>query len=649
MTQNPTFWRKVVYVSLIGLMAIPLSLLGRPASRGTGEDRGSEGGLLAQTRAEYDLGQSALGEIDPASETMKLATLGMKGIAAMVLWEQANRFKDEENWEAFSATVNQISKLQPNFVKVWEFQAHNISYNVSVEFDDYQGRYDWVKKGFQFLVRGLAYNRESYALLRSLGTYFGFKIGRSDESLQFRHMFRSDTDYHEELRAYIPMDDDVKTLYGPDNWLVSRQWFLQAENKVREGAPLSTNTSHLMFYREAPSQFRNAAMDLEKEFRPDEPARRLWEQAFDAWNVYGNRLLKTSWETQLKLNDKQVQLEQVRNLEAELDEFAPGERQRQLEILRQEIDPGLLEAYDTPAEERSPRQMFMAVEAYNRLHIDDQKIADAVPEAMQDEAYRVLRRLQLARLELTRIEQYRNTVNYLYWFKRCEAEQTLTNLHARSAMYDAMELDRQGVISSTEIIDQTTGEVIRVEPGPIEKYEESFELWAKIFRDFPELVDGVTADEMIEWIERYRNKLEQAGEPFPEPFVLDFMFERAGLGSLAEQIDAMEQGVSPEDTITTEPGDITPVVIPIDPNEIGGGGTQGPRIPGVPMNETPMNDGSGETPEPETSEPETPGAEEPDGGDGTSGEATTPSEPAANEPATTEPSATEPTVGDGNR
>ncbi|MEZ6108137.1 MAG: hypothetical protein R3B96_19025 [Pirellulaceae bacterium] len=142
-------------------------------------------------------------------------------------------------------------------------------------------------------------------------------------------------------------------------------------------------------------------------------------------------------------------------------------------------------------------------------------IADAQPEAMQDEAYRVLRRLQLAQgLELTRIEQYRNTVNYLYWFKRCEAEQTLTNLHARSAMYDAMELDRQGVISSTEIIDQTTGEVIRVEPGPIEKYEESFELWAKIFRDFPELVDGVTADEMIEWIERYRNKLEQAGEPF---------------------------------------------------------------------------------------------------------------------------------------
>ena len=111
MTQNPTFWRKVVYVSLIGLMAIPLSLLGRPASRGTGEDRGSEGGLLAQTRAEYDLGQSALGEIDPASETMKLATLGMKGIAAMVLWEQANRFKDEENWEAFSATVKSAASV----------------------------------------------------------------------------------------------------------------------------------------------------------------------------------------------------------------------------------------------------------------------------------------------------------------------------------------------------------------------------------------------------------------------------------------------------------------------------------------------------------------------------------------------------------
>ncbi|MEZ6108138.1 MAG: hypothetical protein R3B96_19030 [Pirellulaceae bacterium] len=54
--------------------------------------------------------------------------------------------------------------------------------------------------------------------------------------------------------------------------------------------------------------------------------------------------LKTSWETQLKLNDKQVQLSKSEIWKLNSMNSAPGERQRQLEILRQEIDPGLLEA-----------------------------------------------------------------------------------------------------------------------------------------------------------------------------------------------------------------------------------------------------------------------------------------------------------------
>lgn len=628
MTQNPTFWRKVVYICLIGLIAIPLSLLGRPASRGTGGESGSEGGLLAQTRVEYDLAQSSLGEIDPASETMKLSTLGMKGIAAMILWEQANHFKDEENWEAFSATVNQISKLQPNFVKVWEFQAHNISYNVSVEFDDYQGRYDWVKKGFQFLVRGLAYNRQSYALLRSLGTYFGFKIGRSDESLQFRHMFRRDTDYHEELAQYIRMDDDVRTPYGVDNWLVARQWFLQAENKVREGAPLSTNTSHLMFYREAPSQFRNAAMDLEKEFRPQEPARRMWEEAFDAWNTYGNRSLKTSWETQLRLNDRQAKRDQVRELQAELDAFAPGERDRQVQLLRQNLDPEQLAAFDKPAEERNPQELFMAVDAFNRLQVDDQRIVDAVEESQKEEAYRVLRRLQMARVELQRIDQYRSTVNYTYWLKRCEAEQTLTNLNARAAIYDANELDERGVISATETIDPVTGNTI-ISPGPIEKYEEAFELWAQIFKQFPELIDGVTAEELSDEIEKYRVKLDQKGEPFPEPFVLDFVFQRAGLGSLAEQLDAMEEGI--DATNPSAPPGLNTILTELDPNEAGGNG-QAPQPPNPETPDSTEPNGDGTAPKPE--------------GSG-SGEATTGEEGNAAAPsgASEDPAAADPAIG----
>lgn len=125
MSQNLSFWRKVVYVGIITSLLVPLFLLGRPTTTS------GPGGVLAQLRAKHNLSQANLGDIDPASESMKLATLGLRGVAANLLWSKANEYKKTEDWDALSATLNQITKLQPNFISVWEFQAHNLSYNVS--------------------------------------------------------------------------------------------------------------------------------------------------------------------------------------------------------------------------------------------------------------------------------------------------------------------------------------------------------------------------------------------------------------------------------------------------------------------------------------------------------------------------------------
>ena len=102
------------------------------------EAKADVGGKLAQLRAQHNLAQAELGEIDPASETIKLATLGMRNIASLLLWEQANYYKKVEDWTSLAATADQITRLQPNFIAVWRFQSWNIAYNVSVEFDDYR-------------------------------------------------------------------------------------------------------------------------------------------------------------------------------------------------------------------------------------------------------------------------------------------------------------------------------------------------------------------------------------------------------------------------------------------------------------------------------------------------------------------------------
>ena len=63
-------------------MLIPLYLLGQPAG-----GQGDLGGRLSVMRHQFNIAESDLGEISPASETMKLASLGLRGVAECALGE----------------------------------------------------------------------------------------------------------------------------------------------------------------------------------------------------------------------------------------------------------------------------------------------------------------------------------------------------------------------------------------------------------------------------------------------------------------------------------------------------------------------------------------------------------------------------------
>ena len=83
MNRDLAFRRKVIYIGAIAVLLIPLYMLGSPSRRDKGDVIG--GGYLARLRShpDYRLAQRDLGEIDPASESMKLATLGLRGVAAL--------------------------------------------------------------------------------------------------------------------------------------------------------------------------------------------------------------------------------------------------------------------------------------------------------------------------------------------------------------------------------------------------------------------------------------------------------------------------------------------------------------------------------------------------------------------------------------
>jgi hypothetical protein len=271
--------RQFVYLAGILVLMVPIIWLGVPTT--------SPGafGIISQKRIAYGLGEPSLGNVDPASSTMNLVLLGMRGVAANLLWMQAEEQKMKKDWSQLDATVESIILLQPHFQSVWKYQAWNLGYNVSAECDAVADRWFWVKKGMKFMIRGTERNQNVPELYHDAGDFFGKKVGRSDERREFREFWRHDPDTD---RWQGGTDEEINPKKLDDNYLVAREWYQEANvASKKEGveqhkmaAPLfeSYPTRSLMDYA--------AAMQDEGVF--GERTREAWSSAFDEWTgVFG--------------------------------------------------------------------------------------------------------------------------------------------------------------------------------------------------------------------------------------------------------------------------------------------------------------------------------------------------------------------------
>lgn len=516
---NASFYRKVVYGCLIVLLWFPLSFIGEPPS--VNEEGARTGGKLTMLRDEYDLSQANLGEIDPTSESMKLATLGLRGVAINILWTMANEYKKTEDFDNFAATVNQITMLAPNFISVWEFQAHNETYNVSVEYDAYRMRYAWVKKGIDLLIRGTEYNRKDTRLVNYLSWFFGQKIGRADEAKQFRELFREDHDYHAKLNETLHMSLDDREVVGPnrkdpDNWLVGRKVQLRAVNLVETvGVPIR-GKSPVLFYADAPMLRINYSKAIENEGWLGDVAGEAWRLSSQDWKEYGERPVPTSWGHDIRLGEYERYRDRTAAALLKLDSIAAGEREKLFNERMAKLRPEEREALNTPEEQRTEQQMALAMEAEPKVRPTADEVANRVPADKRREAKRLAREAAESELYTTRIERYRDIVNFAYWRDRCELEQSPAALAARQLVVDADKALAEGVIEQT-----ATGK-----PGAKELYEQAWKEWAKVYDKYPHMMDDTEADELVEAIQRYRSVLQQLEyRGFPDDFPLRRLLE----------------------------------------------------------------------------------------------------------------------------
>lgn len=566
MSQYSSFVRKIVYGSAIVVLLFPLFLLGQPATRSTAEGGGgSAGGILAQMRSSYGLSQAELGKIDPASETMKMATLGLRGVATNLLWTKANEYKRTESWDRLSATLNQIVKLQPNYITVWEFQAHNLSYNISAEFDDYRMRYHWVKKGIEFLIEGTRYNQRNPRLFWNLGWFTGHKIGRPDEYVQFRRMFRDDKDFHDTMVDFINIDaargpgpDDQSVV---DNWKVAYLWYKQSQMVVDKGVPVTwmridvdkegytdKRRSSVIFYSDPSMALIGHADAITNEITPGEKTRRAWQDAGREWERFGAMDIPTTFGHTVRLNS----VEQVRNDEKrfreKLEALAPDLREEIRRQRRETLTPEELAAFEST---KSPQQwtedeMAAYSRAYSKLTVSDLDLADAMPSDLRAQArYYAMQATETAVLS-DRVSAYATVVNYDYWKTRCEVEQSKVTADARRYMMFADQAAERG------------------DPeGARAEYEKAWTEWAQIFTQYPQLINDTMADDLNEVIFRYKLVLDQLDEEFPRDFKLQMLMNQDDeqarkFPGLIPEREGLPESTPPAEPDRDPPGDDEP-------------------------------------------------------------------------------------------
>lgn len=310
--------RKLVYLGAVILLLIPITWLGRPpepAPKGRVEQ--GTGGKLSQLRLDYELGESNLGDVDPASSTMNLLLLGFRGIATSLLWMEAQEQQKLKDWSALRATTDSIILLQPHFLKVWHFQGWNLAYNVSSEWDLVPDRYYWVKEGIKFFKKGQERNQRYAELYWYTGDTIGKKIGRSDEWKQFRKFFRNDPDT---ARWPSGPDTDINP-ENKDNYLVARTWFKTANDVIDR----YHNMEHIMaeiLFRQYPTRAQmDYASTIQREGVFGEVSRVAWEEAYREWTQdYGSMRFDCPAKKAIKLEVSDDELTRIRNEDKGKDE-----------------------------------------------------------------------------------------------------------------------------------------------------------------------------------------------------------------------------------------------------------------------------------------------------------------------------------------
>ena len=213
--------------------------------------------------------------VPPSLAFATIATGAFRGLLVDALWIRADKLKEQGQFFDAKQLAELITILQPRFAAVWEFQAWNMAYNISVTIPETQPdqRWRWVKNGYELLRdKGIEKNPKSILLYRELARIFQHKIGGiTDDAHRYYKLQLALA-----MKSLIgPADNQyfIALAEAPTHW----QQIIKDANVVplitalksadREFADDDRFVSNYLSLRQNPRRFKPAAFQIINNFR----------------------------------------------------------------------------------------------------------------------------------------------------------------------------------------------------------------------------------------------------------------------------------------------------------------------------------------------------------------------------------------------
>ncbi|MBM3835139.1 MAG: hypothetical protein FJ403_18070 [Verrucomicrobia bacterium] len=140
-------------------------------------------GLTQQhlNRQRETMGLTRMDPLENAPPVLAFTTValgGFRGLIANALWVRLGDLQEQDKYFEMVQLADWITKLQPHFATIWVHLAWNMSYNISIKFNDPADRWPWVRRGIELLRDdGLRYNPNEPLIYRELAWHFQHKLG----------------------------------------------------------------------------------------------------------------------------------------------------------------------------------------------------------------------------------------------------------------------------------------------------------------------------------------------------------------------------------------------------------------------------------------------------------------------------------------